>query len=174
MITLDRNLLDRAAQLPRISEDYGDDSQDYTSPPIFPDMVIDGFRLIGSGCERTVWLGPDGYAYKVQAYDGGANYEEWRRSLILRANPKLPCWVYIPETAYDDVTKIAVAEFIRGEQPWHCYYDTCECPGSVCRWEMASEAFDYCGSVDGHAGNCVIVDGNSPDDFIVAVIDFTR
>jgi hypothetical protein len=170
VITLDRELLNVAKNLPLCLERY--DSNGERVPPL-PDQ--DGFVFVGAGCERTVWLGPDGNVYKIQnSSRDNANVKEYRESLRLRGNADLPSWIYIPETAYDEETKIAVAEYIRGEQPWHCYYDTCECAGSVCRWQRASEAFDHCGSNDGHAGNCVIIEGNSVDSFTVAIIDFTR
>jgi len=173
MITLDRELLTLAAKLPRIHQEYEYSSMG-AEKPIPPDYEQDGFKLIGSGSERTVWLGPDGQVYKVQALNGWtSNVDEARASRRHRRNKNLPYWIYIPETEYDEVTGIAVTEYIRGTQPWECYYDTCVCEGT-CRWEAANEAFDFLGSCDGHAGNCVIIECNSPSDFIVAVIDFTR
>jgi hypothetical protein len=174
MILLNRELLDRASKLPRIRREF-EYSEDGTETPLPFDKEVDGFRVIGSGSERTVWLGPDGYVYKVQANANHvANKNEWKNSVKFRSTPDWPTWIYIPETEYDEITKVAVAEYIQGRQPWQCYYEGCICDTEECCWMKALEAFGYCGSVDSHAGNCVIIDGDSPSDFIVAIIDFTR
>jgi hypothetical protein len=171
MITLNRDLLDRAARLPR----YSFNNEDFVSVDNrVTHESVDGFDFVGAGCERTVWLGADGLVYKVpNRWEWNNNPVEVKRSEELRADERIPDWLYFPEMAYDDVTGIAVAEYIDGTQPWGCYYDTCECVGE-CRWERAAEGFTYCDSYDGHAGNCVIVEGNSPESFVVAIIDFTR
>jgi hypothetical protein len=170
MITLNRELLERASRLPYVSyaswdsEFDGRDAEDQ-----------DGFIFLGAGCERTVWLGPDGMVYKCDGrYGGQQNYNEYVKYQKLSASVDLPCWVYIPETKFDEKTGINVAEYVGGETPSGvCYYDMCECRGP-CIWEMCNDAFDYVGSLDGHPGNAKVIRGNGAQDIIVAVIDFTR
>jgi hypothetical protein len=168
MITLNRDLLNVAANLP--TSDYFSERSEFGTR--LDDQ--DGFKFLGAGCERTVWLGPDGYVYKIDKYDGNANWNEKRHSERLRAKADLPTWVYIPEVAYDEETKVEVTEYIVGSTPWDCYYDDCKCETDYCLWSLCSEAFDYCGSVDGHPGNCRVIVGNTESECIVVLIDFTR
>lgn len=166
MIKLVRELLDHVATLPIVpSWEEGD--------PI-PEDPKGLFKFVGAGSERVVWLGPDGMLYKAQKHsDWQSNWTEFTFSKRLRSKETLPLWVYIPETNFDETTQVLVTEYIQGWQPWECYYDACTCRGE-CRWERAAEAFDFCNSSDAHAGNCVIVECDSPDSFMVAIIDFTR
>jgi hypothetical protein len=162
MITLDPELLDRAMELPLVAP-YSNEA--------LPDE--DGFKFLGAGCERTVWLGPDGNVYKCEMRDG-ANVKEYNQSLRLRGTADLPCWIYIPETAYDAASNIVVAEYIDGREinTWDCYDNGCDEDG--CAWSVAMEAFEFIGSFDGHPGNCKVFKGNAQSELIVALIDFTR
>ena len=162
-IKLNRDLLNVAKNLPVT---HGWEAYDN----ILPNQ--DGFVFLGAGVERTVWLGPDGMVYKIDD-DGNANWNEWRHATKYRRSTDLPCWIYIPEVAYDSRTGIAVCEYVRGNEPPACW-EECMCQYDPCYYGVMMDAFDYCNLGDGHEGNCRVVEGNSPSDYVIAILDLTR
>jgi hypothetical protein len=84
------------------------------------DEIGEGWSILGRGCSRTAYLGPDGFVYKVAS--AGNEYiqgNEIRRSVRVReALADIPGWgLPVMELVKTEYGPVIVAEYIEGIDP---------------------------------------------------------
>lgn len=117
-----------------------------------------GWRYLGSGISRTVYLGPDRIAYKVSPQDAGANKLEHKKAKQLR---KKEIEFQIPETELYLGGRVLAMEFVERSKTRRYYYG-CDCEGDDdcfrlrCAYRVEAAFNKQTRLIDFHSGNCMI------------------
>lgn len=135
--------------------------------PLNPEEAPDGWKIVGEGTFRRVYLAPSGTVYKKELVKihGAAGNRSEDVNLRNAASVKIPGWRIAQHHLFEteDGTPIMAMEYVIGTMvgEYYCditYDDYCECdrPYGKCVMQLMDEPRAYWGLMDNHRENVLI------------------